>query len=171
MRSTWLWLGLACGSACASSPPPRFIQTCTDYGRLRADPNGVRPSLDRVRAQAHSLFAALDRANEADFSAELGETFALIEGGVVRDRAYLLQGIRERVARAAPERTRTWQNEQIWVSDAAAVFVGEAIVHEPGTVERPGGDYAGWNTVVFANERGAFRPVSWQWTGSGAAPR
>jgi hypothetical protein len=97
--------------------------------------------------------------------AELGETFALIDTGVVRDRAYLLQGIRERAARGAPERTRTWQNEQVWVSDAAAVFVGESIVHETGDVAHPGGDIAGWNTVVFAPERGAFRAVSWQWVG------
>jgi hypothetical protein len=147
------------------------VNTCTDYATLRTDPNGPRPSVERIRAQVHALFAALDRADEADFSAELGETFSLIDTGVVRDRAFLLQGIRERAARGAPERTRDWQNEQIWVSDAAAVFVGEAIVNVPGDVAHPGGDYAGWSTVVLAPERGSFRAVSWQWVGSGARSR
>ncbi|HTU63883.1 MAG TPA: hypothetical protein VMF89_35705 [Polyangiales bacterium] len=168
MRSIWLWLGLACTSACASSRPAAFVNTCSDY-TPRADPNAQRPSIERVRAQAHALFAALDRADERDFTAELGESFALIAGGAVRDRAYLQQGIRDRVARSAPERTRTWQNEQIWVSDAAAVFLGEALIHEPGDVANPGGDYAGWNTVVFARERGSFRAVSWQWVAVGDA--
>lgn len=161
MRSTWLWLGLACVSACASRPPARFVNTCTEYKVLQTDPNAARPSVDRIRAQVHSLFGALDRADEANFTAELGQTFALIEAGVVRERDFLLQGIRERVARNAPERTRTWQNEQIWVSDAAAVFVGETIVHDPDR-----GDYGGWSTVVFSPERGIYRPVSWQWTGA-----
>lgn len=165
MRSISLWLGIACASACASSPPATFVNTCSDY-TPRSDPNAARPSVDRIRAQAHALFGALDRADEADFSAELGETFALVEAGVVRDRAYIQQSVRERAGRSAPERTRTWQNEQIWVSDAAAVFVGEAIIHEPGDVANPGGDYAGWNTVVFARERGSFRAVSWQLTGA-----
>jgi hypothetical protein len=163
MRSISLWLVLAC-TACASTPPAAFVNTCSDY-TPRSDPNARRPSIERIRAQAHGLFGALDRADEADFGAELGEAFALIEAGVVRDRAYLLQGIRERDSRSAPERSRTWQNEQIWVSDAAAVFLGEAIVHEPGDVANPGGDYAGWNTVVFTRERGSFRAVSWQWAG------
>jgi hypothetical protein len=135
-----------------------LIDTCSEYKTPRADPNAVRPSIDGVRAQAHALFAALDRADEAAFSAELGETFALIDSGVVRDRASLIDEIRARVARAAPERTRTWQNESVWVSDASAVFVGQAVVHEPGR------DFAGWNTLVFAPERGSFRALSWQWS-------
>jgi len=171
MRSLWLLLVGTCLGACASSPPAAFVNTCSDYPTLPTDPNAARPSIDRIRAQAHALFSALDRADEADFRAELGATFALIEAGEVRDRAFLERGIRERVARNAPERTRTWQNEQVWVSDASAVFVGESIVHVPGDVARPGGDYAGWNTVVFANERGMFRAVSWQWTGVGGALR
>ena len=152
-------------SACASSRPTTFVNTCGDYG-LRTDPNATRPSLERIRAKAHGLFAALDRADEAEFKAELGETFALIEAGVVHERAELLRGIRERAARDEPPRTREWQGEQIWVSDASAVFVGKAIVHAPGDGEHPGGDYAGWNTVVFASERGMFRAVSWQWSGT-----
>jgi hypothetical protein len=142
-----------------------LINTCSEYAPQRADPNAARPSVERIRAQAHALFAALDRADEAAFGAELGETFALIDAGVVRDRAYLITALRARVAHEAPEHTRAWQNEQIWVSDAAAVFVGEAIVHAPGDptdLDHPGGDFAGWNTLVFAQERGTFRAVSWQ---------
>jgi hypothetical protein len=169
MRSILLWLIFAC-TACASTRPAAFVNTCSDY-TPRSDPNAARPSIERIRAQAHGLFDALDRADEADFGAELGETFALIEAGVVRDRAYLQQGIRDRVSRGAPERTRKWQNEQIWVSDAAAVFLGKAIVHDPGEVTNSGGDYAAWNTVVFARERGSFRAVSWQLAGVGSAVR
>ena len=160
-----LLLAFACiSSACASSQPAALIDTCSEYKIPRADPNATRPSIDRVRAQAHALFAALDRADEAAFSAELGETFALIDSGVVRDRGFLLDDIRARVVRSAPERTRTWQNEKIWVSDAAAVFVGESVVHEPSDMnDHQGGDFAGWNTLVFAPERGSFRAMSWQW--------
>lgn len=165
MRLSWLWLGWLCLSACASSRPATFINTCSDYAPPRVDANVTRPSIDRIRAQAHALFSALDRADEAMFSAELGETFALIIQGVVHDRAFLQRALKERSGRNTPVRTRTWQNEQIWVSDWAAVFVGEAIVHQPGDVASPGADYAGWNTVVFAPERGSFRAVSWQWTG------
>lgn len=161
-------LAFVCMCACASSQPAAFIQTCNEYRTPRADPNATRPSLDRVRAQAHALFSALDRADEAGFSAELGETFALIAAGEVQDRASLVDEIRARVARSAPERTRSWQNEKVWVSDASAVFIGEAIVHAPGTPDQPGGDFAGWNTLVFAPERGSFRAVSWQWAGSGS---
>jgi hypothetical protein len=139
-----------------------LIETCSEYNTPRADPNAPAPSQERIRAQAHALFAALDRADEADFTAELGATFALVDAGVVHERASLVEEIRARVARSAPERTRTWQNERVWVSDALAVFVGEAIVHEPGTPDQPGVDFAGWNTVVFAPERGSFRAISWQ---------
>lgn len=166
----WSCLVLACISACASSQPAALIDICSEYRAPRADPNAPRPSLDRVRAQAHALFSALDRANEADFTAELGETFALIDAGVVRDRAFLIEEIRARVAQGAPERTRAWHNEKVWVSDASAVFIGEAIVHQPGTPAEPGGDFAGWNTLVFAPERGAFRAVSWHWVGSATQP-
>lgn len=164
MRSELIFAFAGLCGACAASQPAALIDTCSEYKVPRADPNAVRPSIDRVRAQAHSLFAALDRADEAAFTAELGETFALIDSGVVRERAFLLDDIRARVARAAPERTRTWQSEKVWVSDAAAVFVGETVVHEPSNMnEQRGGDFAGWNTLVFAPERGSFRAMSWQW--------
>jgi hypothetical protein len=162
-----LIIAFACfSSACASSQAPALIDTCSEYKTPRADPNAARPTIDQVRAQAHALFAALDRADEAAFKAELGETFALIDSGVVRDRAFLLDDIRARVARSAPPRTRSWQNEKVWVSDAAAVFVGESVVHEQSDLSQPnqpGGDFGGWNTLVFAPERGSFRAVSWQW--------
>jgi hypothetical protein len=145
-----------------------YVNTCNDYDTPRSDPNAKRITSDQIKAQTHALFAALDHADAAGFAAELGDTFALIESGVVRDRAYLLEGIRERDARDAPARTRVWQNEQIRISENAAVFIGQAIVHEVGDVEHPGGDYAGWNTLVFSPERGSFRAMSWQWVSAGA---
>jgi hypothetical protein len=171
MRATCLSLALACSSACATSRPAAFVNTCTDYTSQPTDPNAARPSQDRILAQAHALFGALDRADEASFQAELGDSFALIDSGAVRDRAFLVQGIRERAARNAPERTRSWQNEQVWVSDHAAVFVGEAIVSDPGDPDHAGGDFAGWHTVVFAPERGLYRAMSWQWVPASFAVR
>ena len=145
-----------------------YVNTCNDYDTPRTDPNAKHITHDQIKAQTHALFAALDRADAAGFTAELGGTFALFESGVVRDRAFLLEGIRERAARDAPARTRVWQNETIRISENAAVFSGQAIVHEVGDVEHPGGDYAGWNTLVFSPERGSFRAMSWQWVSVGA---
>jgi hypothetical protein len=158
-----------CSSACASAPPP-YINTCTDYDTARSDPNAKHVTRDQIKAQTHALFAALDRADAAGFSAELGDSFVLIEAGVVRDRAFLLEGIRQRAGHAAPGRTRTWQNEQIRLSEDAAIFIGEAIVSEPGDLQHAGREYAGWNTLVFAPERGSFRAMSWQWVPSGGDP-
>lgn len=167
MNTAASWF-VACAwlSACASAPPP-YINTCTDYDTPRIDPNAKHVTPDQIKAQTHALFAALDRADAAAFSAELGDSFALIEAGVVRDRAFLLEGIRQRAGRAAPERTRAWQNEQIRVSEDAAIFIGEAIVTQPGDLEHAGRELAGWNTLVFAPERGSFRAMSWQWVPSG----
>jgi hypothetical protein len=159
----------ACLCACASAPSA-YISTCTDYDTPRTDPNAKHVTQDQIKAQTHALFAALDRADAAAFRAELGDSFALIEAGVVRVRAFLLEGIQKRAGRDAPERTRTWQNEHIHVSEDAAIFVGESIVTEPGDLQHAGREFAGWNTLVFAPERGSFRAMSWQWVPSGGDP-
>lgn len=164
--AAWLLSACACLSACASAPPA-YINTCTDYDTPRTDPNAKHITPDQIKAQTHALFAALDRADAAAFSAELGDSFALVEAGVLRDRAFLLEGIRQRAGRDAPDRTRVWQNEQIRVSEDAAIFIGESIVTEPGDLQHAGRELAGWNTLVFAPERGSFRAMSWQWVPSG----
>jgi hypothetical protein len=63
---------LCLAGACASSAPPALIDTCSEYRETRVDPNARQSTPDQIKAQAHAIFAALDRADEAAFQAELG---------------------------------------------------------------------------------------------------
>jgi hypothetical protein len=130
-----------------------------------------RDTLDEaaIKRMAHVLFDAYDRADPDRFAEAVGPAFVLIDDGRADDRGAVFGEIRARRDRHAPNRSRTTKDEKVWMGGGSAVFFGESIEHFLPDGPKIFGDFDGYVTLVWANDGGKWKAVSWQWIRGGLA--
>src|SRR5258708_5913914 len=132
-------------------------------------PDAAPGALDEaaIKTMAHVLFDAYDRAEPDRFAEAVGSAFVLVDDGRADDRGAVIAEIRARRDRHAPNRSRTTKNEKVWMGGGSAVFFGESIEHFLRDGPKIFGDFDGYVTLVWTNDGGKWKAVSWQWIKGG----
>ena len=117
-------------------------------------------------ARSHAFFDALDR-HDATFADAVGPTFVLFQNERFLDRATMTAFINARHDRHAPVRTRTWNEEHVYLSPAVAVFIGEGVEHIPAEADRKAVDIEGWHTLIWVPDGPTWKIAHYQWQKGG----
>jgi hypothetical protein len=129
------------------------------------------PALDEatVKSRTHDWYDALDRADIAGFTAPLGASFIAFERARFLEPGSTTKGLQARIDQHQPARSRTWNEERVFLGESSAVFIGEAIVKRPASPEAQAGELRGYHTVVWAREGDRWVIVLSEWHRSGIA--
>ena len=119
-----------------------------------------------VKARSRAFFDALDR-DDAAFADVLAPSFVLFMDGRFIDRELIASAVARRRDRKAPARTRTWKDESVFISPAAAVYIAEGVEHIPAEGDAKALDRAGWHTLIWVQEGGSWKIVHYQWQKGG----
>jgi hypothetical protein len=122
-----------------------------------------------VKTRTHEWYDALDRADIAGFTAPLGATFITFERARFLEPGSMTKGLQTRIDQHQPPRSRTWNEERVFLGESTAVFIGEAIVKRPASPEAQAGELRGYHTVVWAREADRWVIVLAEWHRSGVA--
>ena len=119
-----------------------------------------------VKARSRAFFDALDR-HDAAFADVLAPSFVLFMDGRFIDREFIASAVARRRDRKAPARTRTWNDESVFVSPGAAVYIAEGVEHIPAEGDAEALDRAGWHTLIWVPDGGSWKIVHYQWQKGG----
>jgi ketosteroid isomerase-like protein len=153
-------LGVAI-AACTTAAPPPVVAPITPPAALPA-----APAIDQaaVIANSHAFFDAFDRADVDAATASMAPSFVWFDAGRQLTGEMVSRGLQARIDRHAPIHSRTWDDEHVYLSPNAAVFIGHAIEHLPSEGAERAADEDGYNTLVWARDGEHWRIVMWQWT-------
>lgn len=110
-----------------------------------------------VKAKTHAWFDAFDRADLAGAEAELAPSFVEFVRGRWYDATWTLNGMKGRVDRHAPIRSRTWREERVQLGPNIAVFEGETAEKIPGEGDTPTVDQVLWYVAVWSYDGAAWK--------------
>jgi hypothetical protein len=158
---------LAWGGAALSSPVSQAAQAPQAASQGTPTP-AQPPALDEaaVKTRSHAFFDALDY-HDATFADALGPAFVLFQNERFLDKATMAAFIKARHDRNAPVRTRTWNDEHVFLSATVAVFVGESVEHIRAEADRKPIDQEGWHTLVWVPDGPTWKIAHYQWQKGG----
>ncbi|CAN5229569.1 hypothetical protein BH11MYX1_BH11MYX1_10720 [soil metagenome] len=125
------------------------------------------PPVPDVRQRSHAIVEAFDRGDLAMMEPQLAAGYVHAEQGRPRDRAKELADLRNRPTDAPRVTSRVWSNEQVFVADADAVFIGEAVERSSG--HAGGYSFEGRYTLAWHFEGGSWKLALWVWSPAGEA--
>jgi len=158
-------------AACATAPVAQAPAEAPKPIVVQPPPVQPVPALDEatVKNRTHAWYDALDRADIAAYSEPLGATFISFERARFLEPASIVKGLQSRIDQHQPVRSRTWNEERVFISESSAVFIGEAIVKRPASAEAQAGELRGFHSVVWAREADRWVIVLSEWHRSGIA--
>jgi hypothetical protein len=158
-------------AACATTPVAQVPVAPPAPVAVAAPAVQPVPALDEatVKARTHEWFDAVDRADITGFTAPLGTHYISFERARFLEPASTVKGLQTRIDQHQPARSRTWNEERVFLSETSAVFIGEAIVKRPASPEAQAGELRGFHTVVWAREADRWVIVLTEWHRSGTA--
>ena len=156
-----LVLCVATAACTTAAPPPVVAPITTTVAVAPAAPMLDQPA---VIAKSHEFFDAFDRAEVDAATATIAPSFVWFDAGRQLTAEMLSRGLQARIDRHAGIHSRTWDDEHVYLSPNAAVFIGHAIEHMPSDGAAAAADEDGYNTLVWARDGERWRIVMWQWT-------
>ena len=105
-----------------------------------------------VKAKTRAWFDAVDRADIAGVEAELAPSFFEFVRGRWYDTKWIVSGMKARIDRHAPVRSRTWNVERVHLGPNVAVFTGEATERTPAEGDNPAAESIGWYVATWSHD-------------------
>lgn len=158
-------------AACAKSPAPVAPSPAAPATATPAPAPASTPTLApldeaAVKAKSHAFFEAFDRHDAAALDA-LGPSFVWFVSERFLGPPMVQKMIKNRHDHNAAPNTRTWKDEQVFVSATSAVFIGEAVVHLPADGEFKAEDRDGWHTLLWVPDGKTWKIAHYQWQKGG----
>lgn len=145
---------------CPPPPPaPRAAESAPDLTEAQ------------VKERSHAFLDAFDRASITDIQDMLAPSFVWYEEERIRERDGLLANLERRAARHAPVHSRSYQEEHVFISGNAAVYIGNTTEHQPPQGDMPAADDPGTNTLAWVRNGTRWTLSLWQWDPAGLATR
>ncbi len=152
-------------AACTSAAPP--VVATPKPVELPA-PAAI--TKDEVLRRSHAMLEAYDRGEVSKLEPMWSDHLLHFEGGKPSTRDAELDDLRKRKQDSGHIARRTWSDETVQVTPGDAVFIGKATEVEGGNDSHGGGfRYAGWYTLHWAREGGAWKVRLWTWQRVGHA--
>lgn len=120
------------------------------------------PTPADITARSHALLEAYARNDATALEATLAPSFVRFENERLLGRDELLKTAAAEHSHH-PQTTRTWKDEQVYVRDGDAVFIGMAVEHETGNDSHGNRAYDGWYTISWVRDHGDWKAAHWSW--------
>jgi SAM-dependent methyltransferase len=171
MRSLLLVTLAACGAhaaAPATCPPPAAAPApVASPVAIPAPAQPPRLDDQTVIAQSHAFFDAMDRMDVAAFQAAVGPSFVYYSENRFSDATLMAKGLQNMTDLKMSARTRTWDDEHVFLADNIAVFVGHSLQHWPAQGDDAAYDEDGYSTLVWAPVGADWKVAHASWARGG----
>ena len=152
----------------AEAPPPVAVEPSSTPAAAPAAPTTIAPMSEaQVIEKSHVWHDAWDQFDAAKWSEPLGSTFILYEDARFFTRDMLVAGLKARADKQLPHRTRTWDDEHVYLGESIAIFIGHAIENLPANGTNAASTIDGYYTVVWTPENNRWVIGHWQWSRAG----
>ena len=160
-------------AACASTPKAPQVAVDAPKPRDTVAPVAAAsaPDLDEaaVKARSRALLDAFDHFDKATVTDAFAPAFVFFAEQRFQDAAFIATRLDTRKDRHLPVRSRTFDEERVFLGGNIATYIAHDIEHIPSDGEHPAADEDGWDTLVWSREGDRWKLAHWDWQIGGVA--